>query len=335
MAPTVRIHVITYRRPVLLRRCLKSLLAQTFPGWTAEVLNDDPSDGSVAALVAELGDPRIRLSDPCIHRGATGNFNHAFRDCAEPFASLLEDDNWWAPRFLDTMLHALEEHPEAELACGNERIWREGPDRAWTDTGSTVWPLLEGTSLFSPSLADLCGSAKLCNSSLLYRTRRAGDWRTPGTIPVDVTEHFRERVIPAPFLLVHEPLTNYAVTLGTARSNRREIWGGYQLLLIGSVFRLLPPPAQRTLAAALYASTRKPGCLGGANLVGAGFLFPEARALWTLASPHEKARFLASSLRHPVVFLRLRRFRRTHRADWDFLVSSPAADAVHRAAGRA
>src|SRR5882757_6155842 len=106
MTGAVRIHVVTYRRPVLLERALLSLIAQTHQDWSAEVLNDDPGDERVGEIIARLGDPRIRLSSPAVRRGGTANFNHAFRPLAEPFASILEDDNWWEPAFLSTMLAA-------------------------------------------------------------------------------------------------------------------------------------------------------------------------------------------------------------------------------------
>ena len=330
MTATIRVHVITFRRPLLLKRCLESVRAQTFADWTLEVLNDDPSDGRVAELIRALDDPRIRLSEPCIHRGATANFNHAFRPLEEPFASILEDDNWWEPGFLATMLAALERHPDAELACGNERLWTEEANGSWTDTRMTIWPEHAGEALFFPQLADLCGRAKLCNSSLLYRTRRSAHWRTPNSIPVDVTEHFRERVVSSPFLLVHAPLTNYAVTRQTARSNRRDIWGGYQLLLVGSVFSLLPPESRRALAASLFSRLRPGGYVATAGLLGAGFLIPEAGELWRQATPREKLRFVASSLRHPGSFLALRQFRLRHRADWSFLVSDHAGASIRR-----
>jgi GT2 family glycosyltransferase len=109
MMKPIRIYVVTYRRPRLLERALRSLISQSYTARVAEVLNDDPSDERV--LISSLADPRIHLSEPARRRGCTGNFNYAFRRVAEPFASILEDDNWWEPEFLTAMLDALGRHP--------------------------------------------------------------------------------------------------------------------------------------------------------------------------------------------------------------------------------
>ena len=50
MHPKVRIYVITYRRPKLLVRSLRSVLEQTYPAWTAKYVNDDPEESRVAEI---------------------------------------------------------------------------------------------------------------------------------------------------------------------------------------------------------------------------------------------------------------------------------------------
>jgi glycosyltransferase involved in cell wall biosynthesis len=326
MSANVRVYVVTYHRPYLLERALRSLLAQTHTDWVAEVLNDDPNDARVTALITRLGDTRIQLSQPPQRRGGTGNFNYAFRTIAEPFCSILEDDNWWEPSFLATMLATLNRYPGVVLACGNERIWREQPDSTWTDTGITIWPAAGGERLFEWSALDKCGSARLCNSSLLFRSAGAEGWRTPSGIPVDVTEHFRERVVPHPLLLVLTPLVNYSETLITHRSRDRGVWGRYQLLLVGSVFALAQPACRAGLARALWKRARERQPLFATTLLATGRFVPEARELWHQGLLSEKLRFLAGALRRPRTTLSLRSVRSEHRSEWIWLLRGPFAD---------
>ena len=49
---SLRIFLLTYRRPALLRRALASLLAQTFTDWTCELHNDAPDDDAPRAILA-------------------------------------------------------------------------------------------------------------------------------------------------------------------------------------------------------------------------------------------------------------------------------------------
>ncbi len=169
-AATVAVYLITFQRPRLLERALASLLRQTESRWLCHVVNDDPCDFTVQGITASFADDRIALYQPAVHRGAAENFNLAFREAHCPFASILEDDNWWEPTFLERMLAALRNHPELEIACGNETIWEEQSNGTWRNTGCTVWPQLSGEALWTTPFNSACGSAKLCNSSMMFRT---------------------------------------------------------------------------------------------------------------------------------------------------------------------
>ncbi len=215
-------------------------------------MNDDPSDSSVCRIIEVLNDQRIQLFKPVDHRGAAANFNLAFAECHCEFSAILEDDNWWEPEFLAAMLEALRLNPTCAMAVGNETIWREQADGQWLETGATVWPETKGFSEWSTPFDFACGSAKLCNSSMVFRTIHSSSWQTPDDIPVDVTEHFRERCVPQPVLLVHEPLVNYAETLATNRSVKGTTWSDYQCLLIGSCFYLLTPALRHEYARSIW-----------------------------------------------------------------------------------
>jgi hypothetical protein len=318
----VRIHVVTYRRPHLLKRALNSLVRQHERSWVAEVLNDDPEDERVKAVIDEIGDARIVLSDPCVKRGGTGNFNYAFRPLAEPFASILEDDNWWEPEFLASMCEALDQHPEAQLAVGNERIWLERNDGSWEDSRRTTWPETHAVSLFQWRIEDKLGSAKLCNSSMLWRTMNAGEWRTPDTIPIDVTEHFRERAVPHPVLLLHIPLVNYAVTLKSYRnSSHASEWGMYQVMLISSGFVKMDATERLRCADILWKRARGSERVLATTLITTGLATPAARVLCRLSTLRERCRWLLTFVRRfPQMRLALQAAR-SRSAEWSFLLT--------------
>jgi glycosyltransferase involved in cell wall biosynthesis len=325
MTAQIRVYVVTYRRPHLLERALQSLLAQTYSAWVAEVLNDDPEDPRVAALISRIADPRVTLSPPQ-RRGGTGNFNYAFRAVAESFAAILEDDNWWEPEFLATMMDAFARNPDIALACGNERLWREQIGGTWRDSGQTIWPVTSGETRFDWNILDKCGAAKICNSSMVFRTAFCEAWRTPPSIPIDVTEHFRERAVPHPLLLVMSPLVNYGDTLVTHRSKTRSVWASYQLLLVGSVFALIAPDRRAGLADDLWRKARKQLPLLSSTLLAAGAFIPEASELWRRSGILDRVVFYLRALRRPLTTLTLSRVRTRHRTEWEWLQKGAFAD---------
>ena len=245
---TIHVYLITYRRPLLLKRALASVLAQTYKNIGVKVINDDPDDVDVLETISRTNDRRVSLFTPVLKRGATANFNIAFSDTTAPFVSVLEDDNWWEPDFLATMHQTLLEYSEARAAICNELIWKELDNGSWLNTGRTIWNH-EGTCLFDYTLEQIAGSAKICNSSMLLRTDVTSRFETPDTIPIDVTEHFRERMLDQPVVLFGKPLVNYAETIQTARSATETKWGTFQCLLVGSIFIAFNNVRERTLFA--------------------------------------------------------------------------------------
>jgi glycosyltransferase involved in cell wall biosynthesis len=322
----VRITLVTFRRPQLLRRALDSIRAQTHESWTAEVVNDDPDDRQPTEVVASLGDPRITILNRSVRAGGAVNFNYAFRSGDAPYVALLEDDNWWEPEFLATMVAALERAPSAALITGNERVWHEEPGGGWRDSGQTLRPAQDLVREHRLNAIEKCGSAILCNSAVVYRPALIPDFGTPPSMPVDVTEHYRERLIPHPFLVHEKPLANFAVTMTTNRSNKGGDWTVQQLLLTASVFATVRPERRGLLSRALWRYARASEPLKQTTLLMAGHVFPEAQALWADGSFAEKARFRLHLLRHPDVLDRCRRVRHEHADWWAFLCRGAVAD---------
>ncbi len=47
---TVEVRITTYKRPDLLKRCLNSLLGQTFQDWQAYIFDDSPDQEGKTVL---------------------------------------------------------------------------------------------------------------------------------------------------------------------------------------------------------------------------------------------------------------------------------------------
>jgi glycosyltransferase involved in cell wall biosynthesis len=151
-----KIYLFTYKRNHLLPRAIKSLLDQTCTDWVCELHNDCPEDLFPGKYLASLNDTRFTLRQHDTNLGAVRSFNLAFEGCAEQYASILEDDNWWEPQFLAEMISLMNRSPEVSIAWSNMYLWKEKANNEWENTGRTIWPekddviILAGPSLNQP-----------------------------------------------------------------------------------------------------------------------------------------------------------------------------------------
>ncbi|MBX9741896.1 MAG: glycosyltransferase [Beijerinckiaceae bacterium] len=322
----VVIYLVTHRRSEMFRRALDSVLAQTHANLRVRVVNDDPADSAVERIIAEAKDGRASLYQPARRRGPTQNFNLMLQEEDADFVSMLEDDNWWEPTFLEEMLAALHAHPAHQIIVGNERRVKELAGGGWLDTGQTIWPFSD-VRVHRYRIEDICGSTRICNSSMVIRAVQRRDFATPDSIKVDVTEHFRERLLPSGKLLMHgAALVNYAETLQTARSTKGEEWGVYQTLLIGSAFvAATSKSSRRCLAARLWRECGSLTSPRAVTLIQTGLLVREARSLLTLAPAASLGRFALWIAAGPLRLMKMRRKvnSQTHQSELNFLAAAP------------
>jgi glycosyltransferase involved in cell wall biosynthesis len=116
--PRITTIIPTYRRPELLRRAIRSVLAQTVPDFQLCVY-DNASGDETAAVVAEFarGDPRVRYYCQPRNIGPWPNFVFAIERVETPFFSLLSDDDVVLPDFYRVALDGFERHPEAVMSA--------------------------------------------------------------------------------------------------------------------------------------------------------------------------------------------------------------------------
>ena len=116
-APQVSIVTSTYNRSGVLRRAIRSVLAQQgFSAWEMCVVGDCTPDDS-AVVVRSFGDPRLRFynlpeKSPPIAHGAIAKNHGVIQMARAPYVAYLDDDDEYHPDFLRTMMGAVARHPE-------------------------------------------------------------------------------------------------------------------------------------------------------------------------------------------------------------------------------
>jgi glycosyltransferase involved in cell wall biosynthesis len=159
---TVGIVLRTKDRPYFLTRALRSITSQTHRDWHVHVVNDGGDPAPVADAVAVLSATdrdRVTVLDQPSSLGRAAAANVGVRAATEAGADYLvlhDDDDTWAPTFLERAAAHLDAHPLAPgVVARIEIVWEERSGAAYVETGREVFqghlhdPLLSDTLLFN------------------------------------------------------------------------------------------------------------------------------------------------------------------------------------------
>lgn len=197
----------TYRRPDLLRRCLGSMLAQTWGDWVCDVFDDDP-DGGGEAVVRALGDPRIRYHRNDPQRFAGGNIDRCFsreNPHGAEFFAVVEDDNYLLPRFAEANVAELAREGRA-LMMRNQLV---DPDDGTPPSAEvTVLGGKIGEGVYDPRLFRLAVIADIgvSNGALFWSRHAVSDLQIGVPCSATVQEYLRTLAVREPIHVAAEPL---------------------------------------------------------------------------------------------------------------------------------
>jgi len=229
-----RIYLFTYKRNYLLPRAVQSLVNQTLKDWICEIHNDGPSDTYPEKYIQSLKDSRFIIKNHPVNLGGTASFNLAFAGCDEKYASILEDDNWWEPVFLEEMTGLMNNKPELDIAWSNMNVWKEGEQNTWTNAGITVWPESADQMFTWPQPAQALGALHSIGA-MMWRSINAPGYIIPKEVLLDSVELVRERAFKHPVYLHAKPLANFSITNTTNRSTESWKWTACQVMQLSSM----------------------------------------------------------------------------------------------------
>lgn len=129
MTSLVSIVIRTKDRPVYLRRALASITAQTYADWEIILVNDGGAPEAVESVVAELDAvtrERVRILTHDTPDGRWQAANAGVRAARGELLVLHDDDDSWAPTFLERATDYLENSPERlGVVSRIEIVWEE------------------------------------------------------------------------------------------------------------------------------------------------------------------------------------------------------------------
>src|SRR6516225_6649559 len=108
MNPLLTVLIDTYNHERYIEQAVISAIEQDFPSSAYEILVvDDGSTDRTPEIVSKFA-PRVRLLQKK-NGGQASAFNAAFPEIRGDIVAFLDCDDWFAPRKLTAVMHALEE----------------------------------------------------------------------------------------------------------------------------------------------------------------------------------------------------------------------------------
>src|SRR5438874_5341067 len=120
-ARDITITVTIYNRRQFLKQAITSALEQTVPVRVVVVENCSPDAGMADFVKAEFGS-RIEYYRNPQGLGLFRNFNACMERCPTPWMSILHDDDYLAPAFVEAMIELRKLAPDCGLYFGETTI---------------------------------------------------------------------------------------------------------------------------------------------------------------------------------------------------------------------
>jgi glycosyltransferase involved in cell wall biosynthesis len=134
MTKKISVIIPLYNKEKEIKRCLDSVLSQTFQDFEAIVVDDLSTDRSLA-IVKSYHDPRISVIEQD-HRGVSYTRNHGVNQAKCEYLAFLDADDEWMPKHLETIARLIENFPDAGMFTTAHNIR--------TDDGMLRWPDYKG-----------------------------------------------------------------------------------------------------------------------------------------------------------------------------------------------
>jgi glycosyltransferase involved in cell wall biosynthesis len=116
--PLITIAIPTWNRASLLKDCVASALAQTYP--KIEVLiSDNASTDDTLEMLKSFHDSKLRILTNSENIGLIGNWNKCVHEAKGEYIVIVADDDILAPMFLEKCVELLNEEPGLPIIVGS------------------------------------------------------------------------------------------------------------------------------------------------------------------------------------------------------------------------
>ncbi|WP_246251960.1 glycosyltransferase [Parasulfitobacter algicola] len=211
--PLVHIRTPTYKRGDALRRCLQSMVDQTWQNWVCDVYDDDPAQ-SGRKVVQGLGDARVHYNANVPQKFASRNIDACFsRDNPHDaqYFCVVEDDNLILPDFIRDNIRICNDH-NVQIVFRNQLIeYASGTDHArLSETGILEEKYREGTYDPATFRLSLLADIGVSNGGLFWGSDAVTDLEIGVDCTATLQEYMRTYAITEPIYVALHPLAIWA-----------------------------------------------------------------------------------------------------------------------------
>jgi glycosyltransferase involved in cell wall biosynthesis len=242
----ITVVIPTHDRARLLRRTLRAVLGQRGVRLAVVVVDDGSSDGT-GAMLATVGDPRVRTVRHDRARGVSAARNAGVAAASTEWVAFCDDDDVWAPGKLAAQLAAVRADPAAGWSCTGAIA----VDERLAPNGRAILPPAGGdvaAALLARNVVPGGGSTVLARLELV---RDAGGF-DEALAPLADWDLWIRLALRSPLAPVDELLCAYLVSAGGMAH-----WRGRLEAELRVVERRYAPERARAGAAFAWSSWRK------------------------------------------------------------------------------
>lgn len=122
--PLVSIIMPTFNREKIIKKAIDSVLNQSYDNWELIIVDDGSCDDTLN-LLNSVSNDKIRIFSYDENKGVAFARNTALKNASGKYVMYLDSDNQWDSRYVETMVGAFIELPQADAIYSGQLLYKD------------------------------------------------------------------------------------------------------------------------------------------------------------------------------------------------------------------
>ena len=122
--PLVSIIMPTYNRERIINKAIDSVLEQSYDNWELIIVDDGSSDNTLS-LLNQITNSKIKILSHDKNKGVAFARNTGLKGAVGEYVMYLDSDNQWDSRYVETMVGAFIELPQADAIYSGQLLYKD------------------------------------------------------------------------------------------------------------------------------------------------------------------------------------------------------------------